>query len=101
MAGKTMELKELILSTLEELDTKIKEDGYKEPEIKNRIEFANAANSDEKEFLLQSKERFEVLFDGLNSEANQKVEAKLNLVTNFLQFYISKIDERLDNIKHG
>jgi hypothetical protein len=98
MAGKTMELKELILSTLEELDVKIQEDGYEEPEVIKPIE---AVNSDEKEFLLQSKERFEVLFDGLNSEANQKVEAKLNLVTNFLQFYISKIDERLDNIKHG
>ena len=98
MAGKTMELKELILSTLEELDVKIQEDGYQEPDVIKPIE---AVNSDEKEFLLQSKERFEVLFDGLNSEANQKVEAKLNLVTNFLQFYISKIDERLDNIKHG
>jgi len=96
-----MELKELILSTLEELDTKIKEDGYQEPETIKPIEFEHAVNSDEKEFLLQSKERFEVLFDGLNSEANQKVEAKLNLVTNFLQFYISKIDERLDNIKNG
>ena len=98
MAGKTMELKELILSTLEELDVKIQEDGYQEPDVIKPIE---AVNSDEKEFLLQSKERFEVLFDGLNSEANQKVEAKLNLVINFLQFYISKIDERLDNIKHG
>jgi hypothetical protein len=97
-----MELKELILSTLEELDARIQEDGYQEPKskvVENRYKIEE--NLGEREFLLYSKERFEVLFDGLNSEANQNVEAKLNLVINFLQFYISKIDERLDNIKDG
>ncbi len=88
-----MELKELILSTLEELDVKIEEDGYQERAEMQSLTFTK--ESDEKEFLLHSKERLEVLFDGLNSDENQKVEAKLNLVINFLQFYLTQIDERL------
>jgi hypothetical protein len=89
-----MELKELILSTLEELDAKIQEDGYQEP-VKMQ---EDSINSGEKEFLLHSKERLEVLFDGLNSDENQKVEAKLNLVINFLQFYLTQVDERLGHL---
>ena len=88
-----MELKELILSTLEELDAKIEEDGYEEP-VKKR-ETTSSIDTKEREFLLHSKERLEVLFDGLKSDENQKVEAKLNLVINFLQFYLTQIDERL------
>ena len=87
-----MELKELILSTLEELDAKIEEDGYTPPQV---VESQTFSDSKEREFLLHSKERFEVLFDGLNSDENQKAEAKLNLVVNFLQFYLTQIDERL------
>lgn len=96
MVGETMELKELILSTLEELDEKIEADGYKEREIIETT--VSRSDSDEKEFLLHTKERLEVLFDGLNSDENQKVEAKLNLVINFLQFYLTQIDERLTKI---
>jgi len=88
-----MELKELILSTLEELDAKIEEDGYEEPVKKS--ETTASVDTKEREFLLHSKERLEVLFDGLKSDENQKVEAKLNLVINFLQFYLTQIDERL------
>ena len=94
MVGKAMELKELILSTLEELDVKIEEDGYKE-RITMHSPVDDSAKSDEREFLLHSKERLEVLFDGLNSDENQKVEAKLKLVINFLQFYLTQVDERL------
>lgn len=98
MVGEAMELKELILSTLEELDVKIQEDGYKEPVVEKSPNYDKASASDEKEFLLHSKERLEVLFDGLSSDENKKVEAKLNLVINFLQFYLTQIDERLTTI---
>jgi len=104
MAGEAMELKELILSTLEELDVKIKEDEYKEPSktlscVSEHEHFSDS--SDEEAFLLDSKERLEVLFEGLKSEQNQKPEEKLNLVINFLQFYLSQIDKRLVTISHG
>ena len=99
MAGKTMELKDLILSTLQELDMKVQEDGYKAPPV---IEEKLSENlSDEKQFLLDSKQRLEVLFEGLKSNENNKVEAKINLVTNFLQFYLTKIDTRLEKISNA
>jgi hypothetical protein len=102
MVGETMELKELILSTLEELDEKIKEDGYKETKLSQTLSHVSLVNhtsddSDERAFLLDSKERLEVLFEGLKSEQNQKPEEKLNLVINFLQFYLTEIDKRLSS----
>jgi hypothetical protein len=89
-----MELKELILSTLEELDVRIEEDGYKEKALEKHSRVIDD-KSDEREFLLHTKERLEVLFDGLNSDETKKIEEKLNLVINFLQFYLTKVDERL------
>ena len=87
-----MELKDLILSTLEELDTKIQEDGFKDSSTSVQV---TEVSENEREFLLSSKERLEVLFDGLKSDENRKVEEKLELVINFLQFYLSKIEDRL------
>ncbi len=101
MAGKTVELKELILSTLEELDEKVQEDTHKSPLVAAPLKPQSVdekTKSLEREFLLDSKKRFEVLFEGLKSEENRKVEAKLNLVTNFLQFYLAQIDERLEKL---
>ena len=95
MAGETLELKEMILQTIKELDTKIEEDGYIEKKESIKPKEPEELKSDEREFLLHSKERLEVLFKGLSSQENKKVEAKLNLVINFLQFYLTKIDERL------
>ncbi len=86
-----MDLKDLILSTLEELDNKIEEEGYKEG---SEEEIATVSEN-EREFLLNSKERLEVLFDGLKSDENVKVEEKLELVVNFLHFYLSRIEDRL------
>jgi nitric oxide reductase activation protein len=101
VAGETVELKDLILSTLEELDEKVQEDSYKTPLVAAPLKperKTRETQSEEKEFLLDSKKRFEVLFEGLKSDENRKVEAKLNLVTNFLQFYLAQIDERLEKI---
>lgn len=89
-----MELKDLILSTLEELDAKIEADSFEAPKPVEKVTTTEA--DAELQFLKESKERLEVLFEGLKSEETTKVEAKLNLVVNFLQFYLSKIDERID-----
>ncbi len=94
MVGKAMELKDLILSTLSELDEKIQEDGYRAKSEQKPKKLDR--QSDEREFLLHSKERLEVLFEGLKSKESIKIEAKLNLVTNFLQYYLTQIDNRLE-----
>lgn len=115
-----MELKELILTTLEELDTKIAEDGVKaeallkeqearvEAEILARIEEESKKeeaskepeqsldNDDEVAFLEHSKERLLVLFEGLQAQETKNIEAKLDITLNFLEYYLAIIEERLE-----
>jgi len=116
-----MELKELILSTLEELDEKIAEDGVKaeellkeqeervEAEILERIEAESQKeeevkeplvdNSDEVAFLEHTRERMLVLFEGLQAEETKNIEAKLDITLNFLEYYLAIIEDRLDEKK--
>lgn len=116
-----MELKELILSTLAELDEKIAEDGIKaeellkeqeervEEEILTRIEAESQKeeeakepaedNSDEVAFLEHSRERMLVLFEGLQAEETKNIEAKLDITLNFLEYYLATIEDRLDEKK--
>ncbi len=115
-----MELKELILATLEELDEKIVEDGVRaqemlkaqeekvEAEILSRIEAENPeeeakeceeSDSDEIVFLEHSKERLLVLFEGLQAEETKNIEAKLDITLNFLEYYLATIEERLEEKK--
>jgi len=116
-----MELKELILSTLEELDEKIAEDGVKaeellkeqeervEAEILERIEAESQKeeeakeplvdNSDEVAFLEHTRERMLVLFEGLQAEETKNIEAKLDITLNFLEYYLATIEDRLDEKK--
>ena len=115
-----MELKELILSTLAELDEKIVEDGIKaeellkeqeervEEEILARIEAESSKedtnipmqdNSDEVAFLEHSRERLLVLFEGLQAQETKNIEAKLDIALNFLEYYLATIEDRLDEKK--
>ncbi len=99
-----MELRELVLSTLEELDTRL------ETETK-RAEHAESAGGgtldkgeeertaqerdDEVAFLKHTKERLEVLFRGLHSPEIKDGEAKLELTLKYLQLLLAQVDERL------
>lgn len=111
-----MELKELILSTLEELDEKIAEDGVQaeallkaeeervELEILERIkeqeqEEPSGEDGDEVAFLEHSRERLLVLFEGLQAQETKSIEAKLDITLNFLEYYLANIEDRLDKKK--
>jgi hypothetical protein len=100
MVGKRMELEELVQSTLKELDKKVQKQTAekREPIVAKPESSEFRILSDEKEFLLNSKEKFETLFNGLKSDDVKKIESKLNLVVNFLQFYNSKLDSRLEKL---
>ncbi len=106
-----MDLKELVLSTLEELDDRI----AKEEEIRREIQKLHeeetptaAENSkdirvtrsdDEIAFLRHTKERLEVLFQGLKSSEIKEPEAKLEITLKYLQLLLAQVNERLDEIK--
>lgn len=129
-----MELKEAILQTLAEIDTKgdyshevsdidgtkperdalldiIPSDDFDEiPQTESayrrKIEKLNYKNTDElkellekyyleeEKFLESLQDRILVLFEGLQSPNNRNIEAKLDMVLNFLEFTLAIIDER-------
>ena len=101
-----MELKDMIMSTLAELEeneevTAKQEDktNSKVIESQNVMEIDNI-NSSEKEFYENIRERILVLFEGFQSPNNKNIEAKVDLTLNFLEYMLATIDERLGNLNH-
>lgn len=107
-----MELKDMVLSTLAEIEKIQKE----EPELKEKRELEitktfkveeeissveqeekTKTNVDEIKYLESLKDRLLVLFEGLQSSNVEKLEAKLDLTLNFLEFLLASIEDRLDN----
>ena len=83
-----MDLKDVILETLEELEEEIST-----PE--NNKNITNTKSID-KEFLLNLRKKILVLFEGLQSPNITHLEQKLDLTINFLEFVLSEIDKKLD-----
>ncbi len=112
MAVEIMELKDVILSTLAEMDAASDEQDseIKSPTPKGHadmaqsrpvdtIETAMASEGDEVRFLENIRERLLVLFEGFQSPNNKQIEAKVDLTLNFLEYLLSSIDSRLDKMK--
>lgn len=102
-----MELKDVILSTLEEL-----EHDKAEPETSSlqRTQTTSTlettvtqqptqAHHNEKVFLENMRERIHVLFEGFQSPNNANIEAKVDLTLNFLEYLLSMIEARLKEVK--
>ena len=106
-----MELRDLVLSTLEELDARVAEEAEtavvkKEAPKQKAPSRADAGNSGEKEsreeeiaFLKHTKERLEVLFKGLHSPEIKAPEAKLEITLKYLQLLLAQVDERLRQVR--
>lgn len=94
-----MELKDVVLQTLNEIENSVDEKGFKDITI--------GLNTGEAEFLQSFKERLFVLFEGLKQDdlwlddgldTHSKIESKFELILGFLQFQLALIDARLDSI---
>jgi len=101
-----MELKDMIMSTLaeleenEEVETKQEDDSTnKIVESQNAMEIDNITSS-EKEFYENIRERILVLFEGFQSPNNKNIEAKVDLTLNFLEYLLATIDERLGSLNN-
>ena len=79
--GKSLHLKEKII-----------ENDKGELEIQS-VESRQQSLNDEKEFLLSLRERLLVLFEGLKSSNNKKVEAKVDLILNFFEYLLATIED--------
>ena len=104
-----MELKDVILSTLEELEhtkeepTTVPKDNIasakKLQTVAQRQSNALSSSHNEELFLENMKERIHVLFEGFQSPNNANIEAKVDLTLNFLEYLLSSIEVRLKEIK--
>jgi hypothetical protein len=106
-----MELKDMILSTLAEL-----EDVQDDVEVKQKIEEPKVIKEeepvepkeevfeevktldDERHFCESMRERILVLFEGFQSPNNKSIEAKVDLTLNFLEYSLAVLDERLEKL---
>lgn len=117
-----MELKEMILSTLAELDEGTKKEGLQPPvfekhekvvddfEIELEKTHISVHVADEeglacehpsesqRQFYTNLRERVLVLFEGFQSPNNKNIEAKLDLTLNFLEYLLATIDEELERM---
>lgn len=118
-----MELKDVILSTLAELDDVVMQDSsaksqetpveVQETAVSKPIEeeaapsFASvlsqempsSGSDDEIRMLEGIRERLLVLFEGFQSPNNVNIEAKVDLTLNFFEYLLATIDNRLDTIR--
>ncbi len=109
-----MELKDVILSTLAEMEEPIKEKEQvqkirkiessivEKKEIKSVEKVQNESSLDGELLYLDSiRERLLVLFEGFQSPNNTNVEAKIDMTLNFLEYTLATIDNRIKTLRKG
>ncbi len=111
-----MELKDMILSTLEEIeeelppvDMKQEENAHKtfEPvetstKESNETPTLTKSSVDNELFFLKSiRERLLVLFEGFQAPNNNNIEAKVDMTLNFLEYVLVTIDSRVEELEKG
>jgi len=125
-----MELKDVILSTLAEMEDikpinndlklnkkfkkSIKENIANKPKLKTKLqtnEFSSEVIlkdnseqgiiSNELHFLTSMRERLLVLFEGFQAPNNTNIEAKIDMTLNYLEYVLVTIDIRVKEIEKG
>ena len=106
-----MELKDVILSTLAEMedntpvtDTPKVEKSVDTLETKKEVVVEKESSSvidSELTYLNSIRERLLVLFEGFQAPNNSNIEAKVDMTLNFLEYTLATIDERVAKLERG
>jgi hypothetical protein len=111
-----MELKDVILSTLAEMEEDVAEvQESQEPQEESFVAEEQESHSKEKElsnlssssveseliYLNSIRERLLVLFEGFQAPNNANIEAKIDMTLNFLEYTLATIDERVEKLEKG
>jgi hypothetical protein len=112
-----MELKDVILSTLAEMEDNpqiqeepssvaSKEEKFFEPTSQPIIEEEEVKNTpstidSELIYLNSIRERLLVLFEGFQAPNNVNIEAKVDMTLNFLEYTLATIDDRVHKLEKG
>lgn len=103
-----MELKDVILSTLAEIEHlntveekfEMPAEAFLSPDTSNvKVDIKNEKYDEEVRILDGIRERLLVLFEGFQSPNNVQIEAKVDLTLNFLEYLLATIENRLESIK--
>jgi len=112
-----MELKDVILSTLAEMEETPAANPKSTFEVKETLSvkevlevkqvIPKAAPMDESSceseamYLNSIKERLLVLFEGFQAPNNTNIEAKIDMTLNFLEYTLATIDSRIEILEKG
>jgi len=104
-----MELKDVILSTLAEMEDNpsvekesVVETTPVEEVQEEEIESTNPVHSQSEYLYLNSiRERLLVLFEGFQAPNNTNIEAKVDMTLNFLEYTLATIDARVKSLEKG
>ena len=107
-----MELKDVILSTLAEMEddvptqapqTKPSVEKKSSPEPVSEISNEQTFESNDSEliYLNSIRERLLVLFEGFQAPNNTNIEAKVDMTLNFLEYVLATIDSRVEKLEKG
>ena len=108
-----MELKDVILSTLAEMeeDTSLEnvesvlpktiDNVIKTSKVEVESKVSNTSVDSELIYLNSIRERLLVLFEGFQAPNNANIEAKVDMTLNFLEYTLATIDERVENLERG
>jgi len=110
-----MELKDVILSTLAEMEentpqveqTQEKSSVKKsqnlqkntEPQTDKVTKQSEEIHDDEMLYLTSMRERLLVLFEGFQAPNNTNIEAKVDMTLNFLEYVLATLENRIEKIK--
>ena len=114
-----MELKDVILSTLAEMEdippepkhkfevkekielkTVVKEEIQSE-DLKVETEISTVKTDSELMYLNSIKERLLVLFEGFQSPNNSNIEVKIDMTLNYLEYVLATVSQRIENLEKG
>jgi hypothetical protein len=107
-----MELKDVILSTLAEMedDAPIIEESHTEEELATQepVEVESVYETEDESkidselaYLNSIRERLLVLFEGFQAPNNSNIEAKVDMTLNFLEYTLATIDLRVQALEKG
>jgi hypothetical protein len=110
-----MELKDVILSTLAEMEegtplenleveTETESIPTKNPQQEEIVEPQEeqvSTTESELIYLNSIRERLLVLFEGFQAPNNSNIEAKVDMTLNFLEYTLATIDERVEKLERG
>lgn len=105
-----MELKDVILSTLAELEEEVVDEQLNAVLTPKDISQKESWSEEEEDeplvanellYLHSIRERLLVLFEGFQAPNNANIEAKIDMTLNFLEYTLATIDQRIQSLEKG